>query len=699
MDTQKNSQELYDLLYSNGFKHLNDDGKLVAGPKTTDISGDKTTPDEAETLEFQFIKDGVDYGPITIAIENDRKMTVYYNDKIANSEKEESHNNDISWYSIIRMLKQFRQTRGMSMELKKSDHKAHDFAKRNKLKKLEEGYYPMGKKSSYSDAIPSVKIVIEHSRVIEEGEQRYRNVNRIFLENMSGERFLLDTKKPGIARVYARHIAEGGKPNDERWNHIQSLVEEYSKMAGFVRAVRGSQFNESAHKLVEAGLNHYGSLRETLTRMTGRRGYNIYFESWTPTLMEDETDEDTLNELFVQETLDPRIESVMPILNRLSKNISEMKEVKELEEWADNLSEAPGAETLAHNQQTEKQRLKAFDLEETEDAEAAHKKINTPAVFRKGDKVTLQDLEKAKERNISGKEGLAALTKRLQDIGQLEEEEVEESALQAWLGREKYGEKGMEELQRLGREHASKEKVAKAKAKFAKENVEGVAEGLASDYRKTNKPSAFAHQVYDKLGLGQKNPRAKGDIADPTNIHPADTPTAHAKRLNRANVHGFGDKHTAASVKGAGPTIQGKEDPLDSLGRRTANQIKTSLGKHSNVGAKLPKGVAEDLDADQKRVGQLGPTEKVKNNNIGKLVGANESLELNEMDKSQPSSDRGGESSGNPYAKGGKATPIKAKDAEKDAEKALNKSMDKAHKKDVKEGQEDLDAILRIIRK
>jgi hypothetical protein len=55
-------------------------------------------------------------------------------------------------------------------------------------------------------------------------------------------------------------------------------------------------------------------------------------------------------------------------------------------------------------------------------------------------------------------------------------------------------------------------------------------------------------------------------------------------------------------------------------------------------------GVAEDLDANQKRVGQLGPTEKVKNNNIGKLVGANESVEF-------------------------------------------------------KEGQEDLDAILRIVRK
>ena len=144
----------------------------------------------------------------------------------------------------------------------------------------------------------------------------------------------------------------------------------------------------------------------------------------------------------------------------------------------------------------------------------------------------------------------------------------------------------------------------------------------------------------------------------------------------------------------------GKEG-MDAL--RKAGRDGASKEKMANIRAKYDKldevEMEEGLDANQKRVGQLGPTEKVKNNNIGKLVGANESLELNEMDKSQPSSDRGGESSGNPYAKGGKATPIKAKDAEKDAEKALNKSMDKAHKKDVKEGQEDLDAILRIIRK
>jgi len=43
-------------------------------------------------------------------------------------------------------------------------------------------------------------------------------------------------------------------------------------------------------------------------------------------------------------------------------------------------------------------------------------------------------------------------------------------------------------------------------------------------------------------------------------------------------------------------------------------------------------GLSEGLDANQKRVGQLGPTEQVKNNNIGKLVGANENF-INTVDQ------------------------------------------------------------------
>jgi hypothetical protein len=208
----------------------------------------------------------------------------------------------------------------------------------------------MGKKASYSDNVPTTKIILQHSRQIEEGEQRYRNVAKIFVENANGERFLLPTNKPGIARVYARHIAEGGTPYDERGGHITSLVEEYSKMAGFVRATRNGQFNESAQKLVNEGINHYQKLRETLHKMSGKKGYSAYFESYTPALMEDEGVD--LSEMFMQSSLDPRIESVMPILGKLSKNIveGEISEVKELEEWADSLMDGKMGQAALDNE-------------------------------------------------------------------------------------------------------------------------------------------------------------------------------------------------------------------------------------------------------------------------------------------------------------------------------------------------------------
>jgi hypothetical protein len=325
------NRSLFELLRSRGY-----------APTLLDTSGKEIpVPEEAEVFQFKFTKDGKEYGTVTASIDGLHKLVIYFGDDVAGSEKENNGGDD-SWYKLLNHLKRFAQQHQLSFEVKNRDHLKYDMAKREHMKKQEkisEGYYPMGKKASYNDNIPTVKIVIEHSRQIEEGEQRYRNVNRIFLENVQGERILAPTTKPGIAQIYARHLAEGGLPHDDRWNHIGSLCEEYQKMAGFVRATRNNQFNESAQQLVNEGINHYQSLKESLSKMRGARGYNAYFESYTPPLMEDETEENNLNELFVQETLDPRIESVMPILSKLHKKVAEMKEVNELSEWADNLTE------------------------------------------------------------------------------------------------------------------------------------------------------------------------------------------------------------------------------------------------------------------------------------------------------------------------------------------------------------------------
>jgi len=547
------NRSLFELLQSKGFD-----------PTMLDTSGKEIpTPEEAEVFQFNFIKDGEDYGKVTISIDGLHKLCIYFSDEVADSEKEETHGEDESWYKVLNQLKRFAQKYQLSFELRNVDHLKHDMAKREYMKKQErisEGYYPMGKKASYNDAVPNVKIVLQHTRQIEEGEQRYRNIAKIFLENSEGERFLAPTIKPGIARVYGRLIAEGDKPHGERWNHVTSLVEEYQKMGAFVRATRNGQFNESAQRLVNEGINHYQGLRETLSRMTGHRGYNTYFESWTPTLNEDETEETNLNELFVQETLDPRIESVMPILNKLQKKVAEMKEVGELSEWADNIIDEGAAvdaymagksPALAHF-------ADQLDNDVEDDLDEQRFPDNSNSTAKRGVVVTnlhdlINDPRKAHEpashgpgnprvklatkvmpsipkepvRAGDGKgiadEGLGDIAKKVgsavktvgskvldklghgsdeelikklqkdsgipasaqhgkpnmghpSDEERLEEDDIEESGLQAYLGNKKYGKDGMDALRKAGSDHASEKTMQNIRAKYSNKE-ETMAEG------------------------------------------------------------------------------------------------------------------------------------------------------------------------------------------------------------------------------
>lgn len=314
------NKHLYDALRSRGYDPISLNSK---GNPSNEV-------EKADVFRFSVKNNEGKLVPAWATIEGP-ELVLYTDDKFA----------DVSDFdSFVRYMKNWAQRKLLGFNITNKDHLRYDMQKRTNAKQKEnlgEGYYPINKKTSYNDNIPQVKIVINHTRQLDENEQRFRYVDKIFLENTNGERFLLPTKRPGIARVYARHIAEGGVPNDDKWNHIKGLVEEYTKMAGFVRATRRGQFNEQAVKLVNEGLKHYNSLKMTLQGLTSQRGYNKYFESYTPVLNEETEENYSINELFVQEKLDPRIESVMPILNRLSKNIVEMAEVNELKDWTKSL--------------------------------------------------------------------------------------------------------------------------------------------------------------------------------------------------------------------------------------------------------------------------------------------------------------------------------------------------------------------------
>ena len=736
-------------------------------PKPLDAEGKATpVPDEADIFKFNFTKDGEDYGTVYVTLDDERVLTVYFGDDVTNSpgDKTPGLDYDDTWSGLLHQLSSFRMTRGLKgFNTKNKDHVNDDMARRNHMRnkdKIAEGYYPMGKRASYSDAVPSVKIVIEHSRVIEEGEQRYRNINRIFLENQLGERYLLDTKKPGIARVYARHIAEGGKVNDDRWSHIGSLCEEYQKMAGFVRATRNGQFNESAQQLVNEGLAHYESLRESLGRLTGKRGYNAYFENWTPSLMEDGTEENNLNELFVQETLDPRIESVMPILNRIHKKVSESvvdKEMNKLAEWADSLVEGEGESIQSNN---------PIGIPESLDQ---HSPV-TQAITRR---ILMQHpdlLQKYGPEKVG--DAIDSVAEYVGDV-----EEIGSSDVSGWV---------KQVAQSLG-------SIAEGKGDFGKaiENLHGWYEVEAHEPNtrqfdfEDNEGGYYADgTVIQDLNTGKIKVEFNDKAGEYGGNNINDTFNSIGDAMNALGTlttqmrYNSGKKpnyDTLALKTPAGPDDVYKTDKAGKKGTLTKGRMGNMKASSQYTMRGGPKGVLpEDLDANQKRVGQLGPTEKVgPKGAVGKLVGANENFinmdaqavtteedemdegthtqqdrdlnpkdyaspqtdwsvdpiaagtdrihdkvksmlsrlkkpaskpldksqtdigsVLEEMDKSQPSA---GRDTGPRSGPDKEAKPISKEKMNKDAADVLNKTMSKEHKKEVKEGQDDLDRILTIM--
>lgn len=334
--TEDFHSSLYDLLRTKGYQ-----------PIPLDSKG-KTSPfyPEADVFKFSFIKDGKKYGDVWATVDNGLKLVLYYDDEVSSSPSSDTKGVDVgdSWPALLKHLKRWAQRRQLGFELKNKDHLVSDMQQREFMRKKEqlgEGYYPMGKKASYNDTIPQVKIVIQHSKQLGEGEQRFRHVEKIFVENTEGERFAVPTKKPGLAKIYARHVAEGGTPYDDRGRHLTTLIEEYTKMVGFMRATKNGEFSEAVQPVVEAGRNHFTSLRETLSKLVGHRGYHNYFDSWTPVLNEEQEDSNIAT-LFTKQQLDPRIASCIPILSKIAR-VDEAKPVKELDDWADEvISETTG---------------------------------------------------------------------------------------------------------------------------------------------------------------------------------------------------------------------------------------------------------------------------------------------------------------------------------------------------------------------
>jgi len=325
-------QQLFDLLVTRGFD-----------PEMLDSSG-KAAPsaEDAEIYSFEFVSSGgTNHGTVVVMLGDDKNLELFSGDNVGRGMDSEDKT---EWYEFQHQLKNFATKNFMTFSSQNINRLKYSMQGQAALK---EGLYESWngtKNVSWNGGPDSVRLMIRHKRPMGVNEARFRQVESLFLETAEGERYKLPFRNLAGGRAMVEHVRQGGRPYDMRGQHIANMVEELNVLSRFRRASQGRVFEGDTANLVTETNQYYSVMSRTLKGLSSARGYNTYFESWNPA---DITEQDVIIEdiktLFVQETIDSRIEQALPILARIQQQGTAMKEANIFETWANNLLEGTWA--------------------------------------------------------------------------------------------------------------------------------------------------------------------------------------------------------------------------------------------------------------------------------------------------------------------------------------------------------------------
>ena len=124
-------------------------------------------------------------------------------------------------------------------------------------------------------------------------------------------------------------------------------------------------------------MRHYQDLKAKAKRMISQRGYLDELQTFDPAEI---TDSDALAEdirnMFIEQSLDARIEAAIPVLARLSKpRDKDMQEITEFESWAESVAEGTWATPDTAQTKKQLQQLMAKELPVGADATNATEQL------------------------------------------------------------------------------------------------------------------------------------------------------------------------------------------------------------------------------------------------------------------------------------------------------------------------------------
>ena len=350
MATETISQDLADLLATKNFDiaYKDKDGRDCAAGEAVTFSFDWVAPS------------GKNYGTAVAVIGDGNDLMFFFGDNLGRSMENPEDKN--AWYQFLEQLSNFATKHKYLWSPTDISQLKHTLAGIAAIKEgLFEGYYGT-RKVSYMGEATEARLVIKHKKALGENDRRHLHVESLFIETADGERFKLPFRKLSGGRAMLEHVRQGGKPYDIRGNHICEMVNEINLLARFKRASHGRVFEGITANLIESAQDYYHTLQGNIKHLASSRGYQMYFESWSPA---DISSQDALVEdiktLFVEQSIDSRIESALPLLAKIQQG-TEMKEIQVFESWINTMAEGTWALPDTPEQEAKLKELMSAEL-------------------------------------------------------------------------------------------------------------------------------------------------------------------------------------------------------------------------------------------------------------------------------------------------------------------------------------------------
>jgi 6-pyruvoyl-tetrahydropterin synthase len=307
-------------------------------------------PEAARFFNFRYVdkQSERDYGEITCSLIDGNSMKVFFDTAI--TERMLPEDKDY-WYRFLRELRRYAKSHMLNFDVRDISkdvlsRRDYEFlAKNNPEKKkmkesLEESRVLWQRRGKVSEGnLNNVRIhVVHNERMLENPNNRLLKVDRIFLVNESGEKFLLPFKSVSGAKAMANHVSRGGNPYDSNGQIISRAVNEMRNLGRFASVTRTRTFEATeANNVIRAAQTVKENLKRHLNRLSNNsRSFNESLEALAEFLGEQVEDVTEVKAWFTQQTYNENLDNYLASAAGAYKKLRE-NTLNKLDEVSDSV--------------------------------------------------------------------------------------------------------------------------------------------------------------------------------------------------------------------------------------------------------------------------------------------------------------------------------------------------------------------------